>query len=80
MSKTREAFYAGWRAGARSKVEPDGVQFTDPDKAWEDFEKRLASRPTLSQVCERVVVLFFVLAVLGFVVAPLLIKLEWVAR
>jgi hypothetical protein len=80
MSKTREAFYAGWRAGARSKVEHDAVQFTDPDAAWCEFEKKLALRPSLSQVCERLVVLFCVLAVLGFVVAPLLIKLEWVAR
>lgn len=80
MSKTREAFYAGWRAGARSKIEVDSAQFTDPDKAWGEFEKKLATRPTLSQVCERLVVLFCVLAVLGFVVAPLLIKIEWVAR
>lgn len=80
MSKTREAFYAGWRAGARFKIEGDEAKHFDPDTAWCEFESKLASRPTLSQVCERVVVLFCVLAVLGFVVAPLLIKLEWVAR
>lgn len=80
MSKTREAFYAGWRAGARSKVEADAVQFTDPDKAWCEFEKKLALRPSFSQVCERAVVLLFVLAVFAFIVAPLVIKLGEVAR
>lgn len=80
MSKTREAFYAGWRVGARSQLDPCDPKFTDPDAAWAEFESKLAARPTLSQVCERVVVLFCVLAVLGFIVAPLLIKLEWVVK
>lgn len=76
MSKTREAFYAGWRAGARFKIEAEESQHNSPDTAWIEFEKRLASRPTSKQVCERLVVLFFVLAVFGFIVAPLLIKLQ----
>lgn len=81
MSKTREAFYAGWQAGC----ETNGLDHEDPrwqtaQPAWIEFEQRLASRPSFQQVCERVVVLLSLLAILAFVVAPLLIKLEWVAR
>lgn len=80
MSKTREAFYAGWRAGARFKIEAEESQHNSPDTAWIEFEKRLASRPSFSQVCERAVVLLFVLAVFAFIVAPLVIKLGKVAQ
>lgn len=80
-SKTKEAFYRGWQAGCETnKLDQDDPRWQTAEHAWREFEERLALRPSFSQVCERVVVLFCVLAVLGFVVAPLLIKLEWVAR
>lgn len=80
-SKTKEAFYRGWQAGCETNsLDPDDPRWKTAEPAWQEFEAQQAARPTLSQVCERVVVLFCVLAVLGFVVAPLLIKLEWVAR
>lgn len=74
-SKTKEAFYAGWRAARDAKDE-----FVTEDSAWERFEQRMATRPSFQVVCERLVVLLSLLAILAFIVAPLLIKFEKVVQ